>query len=258
MKFNATKCYILSVNKDQKKKSLYHYQLNKTILKHVNNNPYLGILFSQDLTWNDHISKITNKANSTLGFLQRNLRHCPRRCKQTAYLSLVRSVLEYGAVLWDPYLQKDIDMLERVQRKALRFICNDYKNYKPGTIRNHQEKCKLPSLQDRRKALRLTFMYKVVEGLVPALPTEKFIQLNKSGRHIRPKRNQNFIVNNPVDKFIRNNDKSIKIKDSNCVQYKNSFFIRTASDWNHLSNPTVQATSLDNYKNLVSKELKLD
>ena len=143
MRFNATKCYILSINKDNKFKSLYHYQLNNTILKHVPNNPYLGILFSENLSWNDHITKITKKANCTLGFLQRNMKNCPRRCKQTAYLSLIRSVLEYGAVLWDPYLKKDVDMLEKVQRKALRFICGDFKNYKPGVISSLQKKCNL-------------------------------------------------------------------------------------------------------------------
>ena len=171
MKFNATKCYILSINKDQAKKSHYNYQLNDTILKHVQTNPYLGVLFSSDLSWSAHINKIANKANATLGFLQRNLQNCPKKCKQTAYVSLVRSVVEYGATLWDPHLQKDIDSLERIQRKALRFIYGDYKNYSPGTIQNLQERSGLPSLQTRRKALRLTFMLKLVEGLVPAMPT---------------------------------------------------------------------------------------
>ena len=63
-----------------------------------------------------------------------NLKHCPLKCKRTAYLSLVRSVLEYGCTVWDPYLQKDIDQLERVQRKAIRFITGDYKSMTPGTI----------------------------------------------------------------------------------------------------------------------------
>ena len=45
MRFNCSKCYILSI----KEKSNFHYTLNSTILKHVTNNPYLGILFSQDL-----------------------------------------------------------------------------------------------------------------------------------------------------------------------------------------------------------------
>ena len=66
------------------------------------------------------------KAKSTLGFLTRNLKHCPKSCKKTVYLALVRSTLEYSAVVWDPHLQKDIDQLERVQRRSARFITGDY------------------------------------------------------------------------------------------------------------------------------------
>ena len=69
-KFNASKCHILSINS----KSSFRYSLSNTILKQVPNNPYLGILLSQDLKWSDHIAQITQKANSTLGFLRCNLR----------------------------------------------------------------------------------------------------------------------------------------------------------------------------------------
>jgi hypothetical protein len=50
-----------------------------------------------------------NKANSTLGFIRRNPKHCNKKFKETAYISLVRSVMDYLDTVWDPYLQKDID-----------------------------------------------------------------------------------------------------------------------------------------------------
>ena len=258
MKFNASKCYILSISRDQSKKSNFHYQLNETNLKHVTTNPYLGILFSDNLSWSAHISKITSKANSTLGFLQRNLQNCPRKCKQTAYVSLVRSLVEYGATLWDPHLKKEIDSLERIQRKALRFIYGDFKNYSPGTIDKLQQRSGLPSLQDRRKALRLTFMYKLVEGLVPAMPPASFIEFNKPGRQIRPRRTPDYSSSNITDRHIRNNNRTIKITSSNCEQFKQSFFIRTAVDWNQFSDSVVQATSLETFKSKLHTAMKLD
>ena len=84
MSFNAAKCYILSINSRQS----FYYQLNGTILKHVDNNPYLGLLISKDLKWATHIEKTTKKASSTLGFIQRNLRRCPQNCRKTAYIAL--------------------------------------------------------------------------------------------------------------------------------------------------------------------------
>ena len=95
MKFSPTKCYILSVNPN----TSFYYQLSNSILKHVQYNPYIGILLSNDFTWDSHISAITKKANSTLGFLRRNLKRCPPACKQQAYTSLVCPLLEYGAVV---------------------------------------------------------------------------------------------------------------------------------------------------------------
>jgi len=43
------------------------------------------------------------------------------------YTSMCRSVLEYASPIWDPYLQRDIDSLERIQRKAARFTTRDFR-----------------------------------------------------------------------------------------------------------------------------------
>ena len=92
MKFNAKKCYLLST----KSKSSFFYTIDNQILKQVQENPYLGINFSDDLKWKSHINNITKRANSTLGFLRRNLRHCPLSCRKNAYISLICSKLEYA------------------------------------------------------------------------------------------------------------------------------------------------------------------
>ena len=96
--------------------TLHFYTINDQILKQVQDNPYLGITFSGDLIWKTHINNTSKKVKSTLGFIRRNLRHCPMPCRKNAYLALVRSILEYGSVVWDPYPKNDIDRLERESR----------------------------------------------------------------------------------------------------------------------------------------------
>ena len=52
---------------------------------------YLGVTLSNGLVWSKHIATMTNKANSKLSFLRRNLKSCPEKLKQMAYFSLIRS-----------------------------------------------------------------------------------------------------------------------------------------------------------------------
>ena len=97
MHFNAKKCYILSISLGNKSQKIY--TLDGHILQQVQNNPYLGLQISEDLKWTTHITNVAKKANSTLCFLRRNLRFCPKECKKTAYISLARSTMEYGAIV---------------------------------------------------------------------------------------------------------------------------------------------------------------
>ena len=83
------------------------------------------------MEWEAHINKITSKANSTL---RRNLKACPPNLREIAYFSLVRSSLEYSSALWDPFRQKDIDKLEKIQRSAARFVTQNYRQTISVTI----------------------------------------------------------------------------------------------------------------------------
>ena len=71
---------------------------------------------------------ITSKAYKSLGLLCRVFKnsHYPE-ARKCLYISIVRPNLLYCSPLWRPYLIKDIDLLERVQRRATKFILSDYK-----------------------------------------------------------------------------------------------------------------------------------
>jgi hypothetical protein len=166
MRFNATKCYIMSI----KKKTHTFYQLGGHILEQVDSNPYLGLQISEDLKWSTHISNITKKANSTIGFLRRNLQHCPKECRKNAYISLVRSVLEYGVTIWDPYQKNDIEKLEKIERRGARFINKDYRSREEECIAKILKELKLTTLEERRKQQRLIFFYKVAARYQQCLP----------------------------------------------------------------------------------------
>ena len=76
---------------------------------------------------------MTSKAGSKLSFLCRNIKGCPDKVKQTAYFSLIRSFIEYGATVWDPYQLYNSVRIENVQRRAARFVkkkvCKTFKYF---------------------------------------------------------------------------------------------------------------------------------
>ena len=91
------------------------------------------------------------KANKSLGTIQRNLWNCPKSVKEVAYTSLVRPKLEYASVAWDPFLEKDISALERVQFKEARFCSQNYNRYASVTDMIKDLKC--ATLETRRRAV---------------------------------------------------------------------------------------------------------
>ena len=125
LQFNPAKCMHLRItNKHSYTK--FTYCLDKFIIKEVPSVNYLGITIDSKLTWSDHVTRVVTKANSVLGFLQRNLKYCPPEIKASCFKSLVIPILEYGCTSWFPYFQKDTYAIEMVQRRAARFIFNDY------------------------------------------------------------------------------------------------------------------------------------
>ena len=223
MRFNAKTCYILSI----KNKSQDFYSLNGHILQQVQNNPHLGLQISEDLKWTTHITNAAKKANSTLGFLRRNLKYCPHECKKTAYISLVRSTMEYGGIIWYPYTETNNNRLERIQRQAARFITGDYRSREEGSVFNMLVKLDLQELQERRTSQKLIFLYKVVEGLVPSIEPDDYLKKARPKRSITAKKFVNYQATNIVEKQVKNNTKCFDIPSSKTHQFSNSFFVKT-------------------------------
>ena len=74
-----------------------------------------------------HASKITSKAYKILGLLRCTF--CSTNnvpTKKRLYISLVRSQLLYGSQIWRPLQLKDTKPIKSLQRRATKYILNDY------------------------------------------------------------------------------------------------------------------------------------
>ena len=155
----------------------WFYMLNSVILQHVDSAKYLGIKIHKSLQFSEHINATAKKCSQRLGFLQRTLRQCPQEPIELAYISLVRSSAEHGAVAWDPFLKKDKQALEKIQNRATRWVSGD-KRYQPASITKLRHQLKWLTLKQWRKHRRLSFMHKIMNGEVGI--TEEMLSLEDS------------------------------------------------------------------------------
>jgi hypothetical protein len=123
--FNTFKCKIMTISRRRRPLCplIANYHLGSADLKRVDNEVDLGITLTSNHCWNTHILQIVSKANIMLGLLRRTyplLTVC--NIRRILYLSLVKSQLCYAAEVWSPSQYNNKTLLERVQRRATRWI----------------------------------------------------------------------------------------------------------------------------------------
>ena len=82
----------------------------------------LGVWISKDLTWYKQVNEQSSRANKVLGYLKRYILRSEVR--RTLYLALVRPYLGYATQIWARQSIELIVKLERIQRRATKFILN--------------------------------------------------------------------------------------------------------------------------------------
>ena len=116
IKFNASKCKVLTVTRKKSPVS-YDYYLGPEKLLRVQEEKDLGVIISSKLLWESHMHATIAKANRLLGLLKRT---CPlltdTKVRQTLYLSLVKSQLCFATEIWSPAHSSLKAKLERVQQ----------------------------------------------------------------------------------------------------------------------------------------------
>jgi hypothetical protein len=108
-------------------KERIRYYFGDQLILEANSFKYLGIIIRSDLNWADHVNYTLRKAWKALHFIMWILKNGNNNTKRLAYTALVRPILEYGAVCWDPYREGQVSALNRVQKRAAKFGNNSNK-----------------------------------------------------------------------------------------------------------------------------------
>ena len=148
----------------------------------------------------------------------------------------------------------EIKKLEKVQRRGARFISNDFKSKHEGCVTKMLEEHNLPSLQQRRKEIRLALFYKIANGSLPGLPKTEYLTpvVNKRKR-MANRQMSAYVVDNVVENYEIIHSKCYVPPRATSDIYKNSFFVKTTQEWNSLDEKQVTCSSLDSFKASLQK-----
>ena len=132
MKINTKKCKIMRITR-KKSPLVRDYYINDQSLESVHIYKDLGLLTSSNLSWNSHIDSITAKAIKVLGLVKRTCMDFKDiTTLRTLCCSLVRPLLEYSCETWNPHIQRNINRIEAIYRRATKFILKSNENYNIG------------------------------------------------------------------------------------------------------------------------------
>ena len=82
----------------------------------------LGVLVDENLSFEDHVIAVTKKANQMAGMILHNITNRDKYIMIPLFKALVRPILEYANAVWCPFLKKNKDKVERVQRRFTKRI----------------------------------------------------------------------------------------------------------------------------------------
>ena len=227
MSFHPEKCTVTRIHASKNSVINTTYTLHGQVLQTTDSSKYLGVTLSDDLDWQKHVDMITTKANRTLGFIRRNLGDCNKRVKASAYMSMVRPTLEYSSTVWDPKPQKLQHKLEQVQRKAARFVHSAYTERTPGCVTKMVQDLSWDSLEHRRYIARLLMIFKIHHQIVEVSGSTDILQLN--------------------DSRTRGSHRFKQTIGATSI-FRDSFFPRTISDWNHLPTVVTNCTTMEAFR----------
>ena len=96
--------------------------MNNQVISEVAVHKHLGLTFTNDCTWHEHLAQIKTKAWQRINIMHKLKFLLDRKFLQTIYFSFIRPLLKYADVVWDNCTQYEVNELEKIQNEAARIV----------------------------------------------------------------------------------------------------------------------------------------
>ena len=216
MKLNPAKCEALCIS-NKRSPLTFTYHCKDQPIQWKQGVKYLGVHLNQRLTWGGHCKYVHSKATRVLNLLRRKLYGCSQSAKYQSFCSLVLPILQYSCQVWMPYHKKDIALIDCVQKRASRWICNSRFNPSTYSWDPPPSDClvqlKWPSMSARFIRLSLMFLHDLLHQKFSIKFSDYFQFRNSSTRSHRL---------------------TLMCKQSRINVYRYSFFVNVINFWNKL------------------------
>ena len=158
MEFNVDKCTVIHMGRSNME---HNYRMGENNIRKIDKERDLGVIIDHTGKVSEQVKVAVKKANAMLGMIKRNIKHRSKEVIVKLYKALVRPRLEYCVQVWSPYHRGDINMLERIQKRATKMIVG-FQNY---SYEERLRKTGLQCLEERRIRGDLIQVYKMIRGM---------------------------------------------------------------------------------------------
>ena len=197
-------------------------------IEEVQSHTYLGLLFTQNLSWNPHINNVETKARRKLNMMLPLKFKLNRKTLEIMFTSFVASTMFYGIEIWGGSFDSHLLKLEQIIVDGMRLVTGATAR---SNIANLYAETSWPTFAERRDYAMLVMLYKIKAGSVPDYLSD-----------ILPCENREVIRHN-----LRSN-RNIHIPSHKSETFKRSFIPTAIRLWNGLDIGMRDSLTLSQFK----------
>ena len=219
MAFNVQKCKTMHVGFNNPG---YEYSMDGKKLETTEEERDLGVIMSRKLKPGQQCAKAARTAQMVLGQKMEGPDFCDKHVFVTLYKTYVRPHLEFAGQAWAPWTAADKDLLENVQRRAVRMVSG----LKSANYEDRLRELDITTLEERRHQADMLYVYKVLTGREDIDKGQWFTMRTRTASH----------------------KLNVKVNHGRLDVRRNFFSVRVSGQWNDIPGHIKDQQTVDGFK----------